>query len=70
MREFEIMQSLERAAEPTVYRFTVEVDGREVMRDVEMAWRLSPRAALTKFAGLMERKFSCRDIQVSADWSR
>lgn len=70
MRSSEITDHLERSDKPTVYRFTVEVEGKEVLRDVEMAWRLSPRAALTKFGGLMSRKFPCKEFQVSADWSR
>ena len=70
MRISQICEELEAADKVAKrYLFTVYADGREVLRDVEMRWRITPRAALPKFAAMMKRKYRGRELDISMDWS-
>ena len=69
MRLSEIESDLGRSMDcATRYRFTVFADGCEVLTDVEMFWNLTPRAALPKFAAMMQRKYRGRTVDISMDW--
>lgn len=71
MKLSEIERMCDRIGEGLrTYRFSVEVDGRMVLEDHEIDWRLSPRGAMSKFVRMMQKKYPCKELQVDMDWSR